>query len=372
MRRALRRLRERLWPIAQTAGAAAAAWVLAELLLSREQPVFASIAAVVALGATLGQRRERAKELIGGIVLGIAIADLIVAAIGTGPPQMALMIVLAMSAAVLLGGGPVLVTEAGVSAILLASLEPSAVAFPPPRLLEALIGGGVALVIHSLMFPPDPVVQISRAAHAVLGELGTTLEEVSAALTAGDAGRAGAALQAARSMDERMRALEDALELGHDTASTAALRRATRQELQRQERMVRHIDYAVRNTRVLARHGLRCVRSERPVPAELPGAIHDLSRAVWALAVQLDEPAHVAEVRGLAVRAAGRALQAFERDPDLTLTEIVALVRSTATDLVRASHAGEDAAHAGGEAPTEELLAGARADAPTDEMLVGA
>lgn len=362
-------MRERLWPIVQTAGAAAGAWVLAELLLSREQPVFASVAAVVALGATLGQRRERAKELIGGIVLGIAIADLIVAAIGTGPPQMALMIVLAMSAAVLLGGGPVLITEAAVSAILLAALEPSAVEFPPGRLLEALIGGGVALVVHSLMFPPDPVVHISRAAHAVLGELGTTLEEVAAALAAGDAGRAGAALQASRGMDERVRALEDALELGHDTASSAAVGRAARQELQRQERMVRHIDYAVRNTRVLARHASRCVRGERPVPEELPGAIHDLSRAVWALAVQLDEPARVAEVRGLAVRAAGRALAAFERDPDLTLTEIVALVRSTATDLVRASHAGEDAAHAAGEVPTEELLAGARADAPTEELV---
>ena len=51
-RQALTRLRVRAWPILQTAVAAVAAWYLAQLLLPERQPVFASIAAVVALGAT--------------------------------------------------------------------------------------------------------------------------------------------------------------------------------------------------------------------------------------------------------------------------------------------------------------------------------
>ena len=40
--------------------------------------MFASIAAVIALGATYGQRSERAVELIGGVVVGIGVADLLV------------------------------------------------------------------------------------------------------------------------------------------------------------------------------------------------------------------------------------------------------------------------------------------------------
>jgi uncharacterized membrane protein YgaE (UPF0421/DUF939 family) len=51
-RGALLRLRLRSWPILQTAGAAVAAWFLATLLVPEEQPVFASIAAVIALGAS--------------------------------------------------------------------------------------------------------------------------------------------------------------------------------------------------------------------------------------------------------------------------------------------------------------------------------
>ena len=81
--------------------------------------MFASIAAVVALAPTYGQRSERALELIGGVVLGIGVADLLVRALGNGPAQIGVMVLLAMSAAVLLGGGPLLVTEAAVSAILL-------------------------------------------------------------------------------------------------------------------------------------------------------------------------------------------------------------------------------------------------------------
>jgi hypothetical protein len=47
----------------------------------------------------------------------------------------------------------------------------------------------------------------------------------------------------------------------------------------------------------------------------------------------------------------------YKRDPDLAQTEIVPLVRSTATDLVRASRAGAVGADAPTDVPTEELLA---------------
>src|SRR5919106_2041553 len=155
-RGALLRLRVRSWPILQTAGAAVAAWYLATLLVSEEQPVFAAIAAVVSLGATYGQRPERAVELVGGVVLGIGLADLLVGAIGSGPLQLGLLVMLAMGAAVLLGGGPLLVTEAAVSATLLVLLEPSSTALPSSRLIEALAGGGVALAVSALAFPPNP------------------------------------------------------------------------------------------------------------------------------------------------------------------------------------------------------------------------
>src|SRR5215211_5435433 len=97
----------------------------------------------------------------------LPISDVIVRAIGDGPLQMGVMVVLAMSTAVVLGGGALLVVEAAVSALLLAAIDPAstaAAALSPIRFAEALIGGGVALGVTSLFFPPNPVlIEIGRA-----------------------------------------------------------------------------------------------------------------------------------------------------------------------------------------------------------------
>jgi uncharacterized membrane protein YgaE (UPF0421/DUF939 family) len=316
--------------------------------------VFAAIAAVVSLGATYGQRPERAVELIGGVVLGIGLADLLVGAIGSGPMQLGLLVLLAMGAAVALGGGPLLVTEAAVSASLLVLLEPSSAGLAPSRLIEAVVGGGVALAVSALAFPPNPVLLVGRSAQAVFGSLGRVLEEVAAALAEGDRDRSDAALQAAREIDHDLRALDEALVVAGETARFSPGRRSSRGELDRYARAARHIDFAVRNARVLARHGARFVRGGRSAPAELLEAIHDLGLAVWALAAELDDPTRQADVRTPASRAASRATHVFNANPELGLAEIVAQVRSTAIDLVRAAEAAT--ATGDGHLDTEELL----------------
>ena len=355
-RGALLRLRVRSWPILQTAGAAVAAWYLATLLVSEEQPVFAAIAAVVSLGATYGQRPERAVELVGGVVLGIGLADLLVGAIGSGPMQLGLLVLLAMGAAVALGGGPLLVTEAAVSASLLVLLEPTSAGLAPSRLIEAVVGGGVALAVSALAFPPNPVLLVGRSAQAIFGGLGRALEDVAAALTDGDLDRSERALQAAREIDHDLRALDEALVIAGETARFSPGRRSSRGELDRYARAARHIDFAVRNARVLARHAARFVRGGRSAPPGLLEAIHELGLAVWALGAELDEPRGHSDVRIPASRAATLATEAFNASPEIELAEIVAQVRSTAIDLVRAAEAATAADDGFAETPTEELL----------------
>jgi uncharacterized membrane protein YgaE (UPF0421/DUF939 family) len=355
-RDALLRLRARSWPILQTAAAAVVAWYLATLLVSEERPVFAAIAAVVSLGATYGQRPERAIELVGGVVLGIGLADLLVGAIGSGPMQLGLLVLLAMGAAVLLGGGPLLVTEAAVSASLLVLLEPTSAGLAPSRLIEAVVGGGVALAVSALAFPLNPVLLVGRSTQAIFGGLGRALEDVAAALAEGDRDRSDAALQAARAIDHDLRALDEALVIAGETARFSPGRRSSRGELDRYARAARHIDFAVRNARVLARHAARFLRGGRSAPDELLGAIHDLGLAVWALAAELDDPTRQADVRTPASRAASRATDVYNASPELGLAEIVAQVRSTAIDLVRAAEAATATGDMPLETPTEELL----------------
>src|ERR1700712_4444934 len=179
----MNRLRGRLWPILHTALAATTAWYAAVLLLPDGRPSFASIAAVICLGASYGQRGSKALQLIAGVVLGICVASAIVALIGAGSLQIGLMVVLAMSAAVLLGGGELLTAESAVSAILLVSLDPGASQhFTLNRIFEGLIGCGAALAVSSLFFPPDPTLHVGRAAQAVFGSLGSALDRLAGAL----------------------------------------------------------------------------------------------------------------------------------------------------------------------------------------------
>lgn len=348
-----RRVHGHLWPILQTAVAAVGAWYLAVALGVEQRPAFASIAAVISLGAAFGERRQRAVRLTAGVMLGIVLADLLIRGIGTGLPQIGVVVVLAMLAAVVLGGDELLVTEAAVSAILLATLS----ATPAVRLLDVLIGGGTALAVTTFVFPPDPVIGVARATHSVFGELGVVLRDCAAALAAGDVRRGQAATQAAENLEIHVGELKQAVLVGTDTARWAPLRRATRGELERYARTVRHAELASRSARVLARSVLGYVRGGREPHTELADAVRDLGVAAWELPAQFEEPWRSGDVLRIALQGAGRATAAAARTPDIASSEIAGLVRSIAIDIVRASEAGETDRGAIIEATTEELLA---------------
>ena len=258
-----------MWPILQTAAAAVAAWYLALALLGGDQPLFAPIAAVIALGATVGQRGQRAFELVGGVILGIAVADLIVAAIGTGPWQAGVMVVLAMGTAVALGGRELLVAEAAVSAILIATLPGAGAGFPPERFLEAIIGGGVALVASVLLFPPDPALLVGRALNRLFADLGRALGDVARGARARRrrGGRAGARTGPGAFLAPDRRPA-GAARAARDRPLRPAAPRAPAASSTRIERSLGAVDYATRDA-----------GRARPQRAALPARGRDRPRA---------------------------------------------------------------------------------------------
>jgi uncharacterized membrane protein YgaE (UPF0421/DUF939 family) len=342
-----------MWPILQTAVAAVMAWYLAVLFGVEHRPAFASIAAVISLGAAFGERRQRAVQLIAGVMLGIVLADLLVRTIGNGLPQIGVLVLLAMVAAVILGGSELLVTEAAVSSILVATLSSA----PPTRMLEVLIGGGVALIVNTLLFPPDPVLAAGRAAGAVFDELGTVLRDTAAALGTGDVRPAESAVVAAEALEPHLADLRHAIMIGGDTATWAPIRRRSREELVRYDRTLHRVDLAARGSRALARNVLIYIRSGRPPQPELADAVRELSGAVWELPAQFDEPWRSGDVLQTALQSAGNATAAAARNPEFAIHEIAGQLRSLAIDVVKASEAIETAQSPFTDAPTEELLA---------------
>ena len=77
------RLRENTVWLAQAGLATAAAWVLARQF-GHARPIFAPVAALIGVSASLGRRRRSAVEMVIGVALGIGIADALVRLIGSG------------------------------------------------------------------------------------------------------------------------------------------------------------------------------------------------------------------------------------------------------------------------------------------------
>ncbi len=105
------------------------------------------------------------------MAVGIAIADLLVAQIGTGTWQIGVTVALAMFAAILVGGGPLLASQAAASAVLVVALQPPEDSFDFTRALDGLVGAATGVVIGSLLLPADPVRLARSGAGPVIDSL---------------------------------------------------------------------------------------------------------------------------------------------------------------------------------------------------------
>jgi hypothetical protein len=336
------RLRSDWLPILQTAVAACLAWFVAVLVLGLERPTFAPIAAVIILGLAVGERLRRALELTLAVAFGVALADLLLSAVGVGAVQAGVFVVLAMGLAVFLGGGELGVNEAAISAmIIMFTYTPSAAGFPIDRFLEALIGGGTALLINALL-PVNPERMVEDAAYPVFDESTAVLEEVADALEDGDAKRVQRAYVKAREIDARVAGLKEAVAAGRETARLAPPRRRSLRHMDLYASAADQIDLTVRDVRALARAALSVVQpeAEDPVPERLPTAIRGLARATEALAAYLQTPGVLPpeETRRLALEAAKEASALLEEHEDLAsnlgVNALVDQIHSSAVDLV--------------------------------------
>ena len=334
----LERLRDRGWPVIQTALAAGLAYFLAKFLLGHQQPTYAAVAAVITLGAAVGWAVNRAFQVVVGVTAGLLVAEaLVLFVIGSGSWQIAFVLALAMGAVVFFGGGPLLLTQIAITVITVVVAVAPQQGFSLERVFDALMGIGVALVVGVLL-PVDPEKRIVRTARPVLSDLATLLEDATAALEGRDREKAGEALLQARQADERVDELRAAIEAARDTARLSPLRRRSLGQLETHVTVAEGLDLAVPNVRVLSRSALRLLRKGETLPSALPAAVLDLSRSVRALDSYLQGAARDFEdARRYALAAAHGATGVLDEHRGLATSALVGQVRSTAVDLLRAT-----------------------------------
>jgi uncharacterized membrane protein YgaE (UPF0421/DUF939 family) len=270
-------------PILHSAVAASLAWLVATEVVGHQRPFFAPISAVVTLGLTVGERRRRAVELAIGVSVGIAIADALVAAIGTGTWQVGVVVALAMVAATLVGGGPLLASQAGASAVLVATLQPPDGGVDFGRALDALVGGGCALLVSSLLLPVNPLRLLRESAGPVLDALVEALEQLSEALTTRRPAAADAALLALARADGVHDGLVGTLETAGEAVRLSPQRRGALSGLDRYAVAVGQLGRVIEDLRALARGAMRAINVDDSVPPEAVQAIDRLTAGARAL-----------------------------------------------------------------------------------------
>ncbi len=342
-------VRERLgtfalaWPsIAQCAVGAALAWIVAVRLLGHPRPFFAPISVLICVGVGLGQRLRRVAELVVGVSLGVGVGDLLVAWIGSGPWQIALVVALAMAIAVLLDGGALFVAQAGSSAVLVATLVPVEGAGGLDRMADALTGGVIGIAAVALM-PASPFTIAGKHLSDVLDALSTALERAAEAIERRDVDLAAEALEAARGTQALVEELEMALQTSKEITTISPLHWHRRARLARYEAAVLPVDLAMRNVRVLCRRTLASLGEASPPPAALAEAMREVSEAALLLQLEL-----AAGREPTLARQALLAVAARERPEHLGFSAhvIIAQLRSVVVDLLEATGMDHEAASA--------------------------
>ncbi|MCU0284566.1 MAG: FUSC family protein [Candidatus Nanopelagicales bacterium] len=334
--------------ILQATVAATLAFALASAI-GHETPFFAPIAAIATVAVSLAHRLRRATELLIGNAVGILLADLLIARIGTGAWQLGLVVALALASAILLGGGPILIMQASSAAILIATLVPPTAAEPwnVDRFVDALIGGGVGLLVSALLMPVDPAKQARRATEPLLGTLARGYSGVARALLERDPTAAEALLAELRGTAPIVTGFQAGLDATRESVRLAPWYWGQRALLAAYALAGVHLDHALRNLRVLARQAAATLRRGEEVPAPLAEALQALAEAANglgpALAGEVDPDVVVAHLR-LAIdrcdqaSAARPAAEPAAHGPQSGpyLAAMLGQVRLSAADLLQA------------------------------------
>lgn len=268
------RVQPTLWPNTQTALAAGGAWFLAQRIPGHSQPLFAPIAAVVAMTAGRGRRGRAAAELILGVTVGIVLADLFVRAVGTGAWQLVVVALATMTVATAIGAPQFVVTQSAVWSVIVVAVTHGSLTLALSRLEDALVGGGVAIVVAQLLFPLRPLAVVEEATAESEGRVDEVLHEVAAALRERDEERAVQAVRRADELDHHR--LVDALELGRAAARATPRRRRDRRRLDEFADYAHDLRAVGRDARILAVGATRLLRSGDP-PEPLVEAVEQLA-----------------------------------------------------------------------------------------------
>jgi hypothetical protein len=227
--------------------------------------------------------------------------------------------------------GAMFVNQTAVSAVLVIALHRTGTG--SERLIDALIGGGVALTMAVLLFPAAPLPLIRDATQAVFAALGEALDHLGEVLAGQTHPDAAWTLSTGQHIHGRLATLTDAHSTAVRIVGLAPRRWRDRMPVRRAEAHWGELNLLAGTVLSLLRVATTAVRADVAVPSGLREAIGDLAAALNVLAGR--GPADVSD----SIATANHAAELIDNRPLSTegyLAFIGLLTRAGAADLCRA------------------------------------
>ncbi|MGV0749604.1 FUSC family protein [Mycolicibacter minnesotensis] len=204
--------------------------------------------------------------------------------LGTGPVAMAVVVLVALSAALLIGRGflqhrPMFVNQTVISAILVLALPHSGIG--TERLFDALVGGGIAAIFSIVIFPRNPVAVLADVRVDVLATMHDILTQ-----THCRAGDSDWMLSVAAALHDRLARLTEARGTAEQLARVCPLRWSLRTATHTADQQAAQLSLLATSVVQLAR---TITGTAEPLDEPVQQAVGELAAATAA--VTHDEPA---------------------------------------------------------------------------------
>lgn len=334
-RQGVRRVRGSFVPILQAAAAASAAWLIAEWLFGRINPMFAPIAAFVCLGFKADRVPRKVVEMGVGATAGVLLGELFALWFEVGWWQIGLALMAGALTGRFLDKGDLTTFQAAVNAVVVLCLSwwQAVIGGVGGRWMDAIVGAAVAFVV-AVLLPRHPTSRARRYARSTLTELATMLGVIGQGLTRGDPELLRDARGQWRAVGELTADWEETLSTARSVVAVNPSLWKLRGEVRELERLYRLTSRTRRSAYMLARQGLAMVPTTGPLP-EVGGIVTRASHATHALAGSVSQWSRPVMARQTLLELAARATPAGLDAAGWRPAALMSVTRAILVDLLQ-------------------------------------
>ena len=340
----LGRVVDSLAPAVQITIGALLAYSVAFYALGHVNPLLAVTVCITSLGFSRDARPRRILQTAIGMVVGIAISEIALFYLDAGIIQIALVLLLVLVAARFISTSSAFAVTAAIQAMLVQILPaPDGGVFL--RTLDGLIGGVMALIVTALI-PRDPRGIARSDANKLFDFFTETLQSLRLALRDANKSLSNQALKNARAsqplIDNWRMSLDSALSISR----ISPFLMKHKSELRKQRGLMRAMDLATRNLRVIVRRVNFLLKDDvaRPYLADL---CEQIAEAVTNIQEGLSEPEELELAREQLLEIIKQLdPKKFGIADQIREASVLLLLRPLLVDLLCATGMTEDAARA--------------------------